>query len=177
MGVEVVMAFTIKATAISPKPFDIRKLEAEIGKALTEEGKRDAKTLSKTTEGWSSAPPMGYTIELKAKEASVWIGPWGTPELIDKWRRIDEGMEEHPIDSDTTMIFPWQGVGRSYTAKTTPKQFSSSSTSTKHGPIRRTKHIKAHYITPREWSKTLAEQRIEPFADSIQEAINRGLEE
>jgi len=88
MGVEVVMAFTVKATAISPKPFDIGKLEAEIGKALTEEGKRDAKTLGKTTEGWSSAPPMGYTIELRAKEASVWMVRYLMPALL-KYNLID----------------------------------------------------------------------------------------
>lgn len=169
------MAFTVKAYAISPKPFDVGKLEQEIGKALIKEGERDAKQLKKTTEGWSSAPPIDYTIELKANVAAVWIGPWGTDELIEKWRRIDEGVEEHPIDSQTTMVFPWQGRGVSYDAKTQPRQFSSRSSWTKKGPTRRTKHINAHYITAREWSKTLAEQRIGPFADDIQKAIDRGL--
>ena len=169
------MAFTVKAYAISPKPLDVGKLQKEIQAALDNEGRRDEKELAKTVDGWSSAPRMTHETEIKASMAAVWIGPSGTDEMVEKWRRIDEGVEEHPIDSQTMMVFPWQGRGMSYDAKTKPRQFSSGSSWTKKGPTRRTKHINAHYITAREWSKTLAEQRIGPFADDIQKAIDRGL--
>lgn len=170
------MAFTVKAYAIMPKPLDMGKMEQEIGRALIKEGERDAKTLRKTTDGWTTAPPIDYEIEISAKEASVWIGPWGTKDLVEKWRRIDEGLPEHSMDSATVMKFPWKGRGVSYDAKTTPREFSSKANYKKLGErYRRTRRIEAHYITPREWSKTLAEQRIGPFAADIQAAINRAL--
>ena len=170
-----IMAFTIKAQAISPKPFDVGKIQKEIQGALDSEGRRDQKEFAKTVEGWSSATRMTYETQIKADEASVWIGPSGSEEMVDKWRRIDEGTEPRSRTSATTMVFPFQGRGQSYIAKTKPRQFSSAGSWKKLGPITRTHNIHDHSIEAREWSKTLGEQRIKPFADDIQQAINRGL--
>ena len=169
------MAFTVKATAIIPIGFDTGKLEAEIGRALVKEGEYDAKVLGKTTSNWSSAPPMGYKIGFGSNNVWVWIGPWGTQDMVDKWRRIDEGTEERGWTSANTMVFPWQGYRNSYEAKTKPGSFSSSGPGRKLGTTRRTKTIRAHSIDAREWSKTLGEQRIGPFAENVQAAIARGL--
>ena len=169
------MAFTVKATAISPKPFNVGKMRRRIHKACEVEGFKDAKEFRKTTDGWSEAPPMGYEIEIKGDYLAVWIGPKGPQRLIDKWRRIDEGTPTRGWTSSTWMVFPFQGVGASYDAKTTPRKFSSKANWTKKGPIRKTKQIKAHSIEPRLWSETLANRRIKPFAESVQLAINRGL--
>ena len=151
------------------------KIQKEIQGALDSEGRRDQKEFAKTVEGWSSAPRMTYETQIKADEASVWIGPSGSEEMVDKWRRIDEGTEPRSWTSATTMVFPFQGRGQSYIAKTKPRQFSSAGSWKKLGPITRTHNIHDHSIEAREWSKTLGEQRIKPFADDIQQAINRGL--
>ena len=170
------MPFKITAYAISPKPFNVGRIRKNIRQVLRDEGTKDKVVLNKTIDGWDGEKPtMAYEAKVTAGDASVWIGPKGSQSAIEKWRRIDEGLPEHEIVSATTMIFPWQGVGSSYKAKTTPKKFSSGGPGTKHGTIRRTKHIKRHYITPREWSITLANQRIKPFADNIQAAINKAL--
>lgn len=170
------MAITVRVQAIVPKPFDVGKLRSELARALQEEGKRDRAEFNKTVEGWKGeTPTMAWETKINASEAWVWIGPKGSESSIEKWRRIDEGVEEHEINSQTWMIFNWQGRGISYDAKTTPRKFSSSGPGKKIGPVIKTKHIGAHYITAREWSQTLADQRAGPFANDIQAAINRGL--
>ena len=102
--------------------------------------------------------------------------PRGSGWPVTKWRQIDEGTDIHPIASNTWMKFPFQGVGRSYLAKTKPRQFSSSGPGEKKGPYTKTKLVQ-HSIEAREWSKTLAEERIGPFAEAIQDAVNRGMNE
>lgn len=170
------MPFTVKATAIVPKGFDAKEVEQEVFRALVKEGKKDKDEFRKTTEGWSSAPPMAYKPKISSKEASVWIGPFGTEDLVDKWVRIDEGTEPRDIISSTMMVFPFQGRGRSYNPKTRPGWIGSvPGAGQKFGPIRRTKHVKGHKIEPRYWSKTLAARRIGPFAANVQAAVNRGM--
>ena len=169
------MAFTVKATAIVPKGFDAGRIKREIEYVLEKEGIDDRAILAKTIDGWSSAPHMDYETKVTANEASVWIGPAGSQEMVDKWRRIDEGTPVRGWTSATTMVFPFQGVGASYDAKTSPRQFSSAAQWTKKGSIRRTKQIKAHSIEARLWSETLALKRIKPFASNVQAAIARGL--
>jgi hypothetical protein len=170
------MAFTVKATAIVPKGFDVGKIKGEIDAALEQEGVNDRAILNKTIEGWDGEKPtMAYETQIKSNEASVWIGPKGSESSVEKWRRIDEGTEERGWTSANTMVFPWQGYRNSYDAKTRPRQFSSGGPGTKHGTTRRTKTIKRHSIDAREWSKTLGEQRIKPFAENVQAAIDRGI--
>lgn len=168
------MAFTITAKAIVPKALDSQKVQLLVQKALHEEGRRDQQLLSKTTSGWSSAPPIRYRVGFSRSAAWVWIGPTGP--LIDKWIRIDEGTPSRGWTSANMMIFPFQGVGRSYIPKTRPLWLGSSGSGGKKlGPITRTKTIRAHSIEPRLWSKTLAAQRIGPFAASVQTAVNEGM--
>jgi len=169
------MAFTVKATAIVPKPMNVGKLKREIEYVLEYEGVNDRAILNKTISGWDgSKPTMGYKTGVTANTAWVWIGPDGGD--IEKWVRIDEGTPERDIISATTMVFPFQGRGKSYNPKTRPLWLGSQSgAGQKFGPIRRTKHVKAHSIEPRYWSKTLAAQRIGPFAENVQAAIARGL--
>jgi len=169
------MAFTIRAEAIVPEGFKVDKVNQEVQKVLDAEGKRDRATFNKTIEGWSTEKPtMVYETKITSKEASVWIGPKGSDWEITKWVQIDEGTEPHDITSTTWMRFPFQGVGISYDAKTKPRQFSSSGKGEKKGPYVKRKHV-WHSIEAREWSKTLAEQRIEPFADAVQDAVNKGM--
>lgn len=171
------MPFTLKATAISPKPFNVGRVKREIQYVLEQEGIDDRNTLKKTTEGWSSAPMMDYEYKVKGNEAYVWIGPAGSQDMIDKWRRLDEGTEEHPITPVNVpyLVFPYQGKGRSYIAKTKPRYFGQAGSGQKLGPITKRKHVLHPGNEPREWSKVLAERRIKPFAASVQAAINRGL--
>lgn len=172
------MAFTVRATAIVPKGFKPQKVQLFVKQALHEEGKRDQKELAKTTNGWSSAPHIRYNTSLKAKEASVWIGPSGSPELVEKWRRIDEGTRKHDISARRVprLVFPYQGKGRSHNPKTRQLWIGSvAGAGQKFGPIIRPKSVLHPGIAPRYWSKTMAAQRIGPFARNIQAAINRGM--
>lgn len=174
------MAFTVTAKAIVPKGFDTRKLRVEVGRALIDEGKRDRKEMEKTTghRTWSKAPPMGYLTGITLKSAWVWIGPIGNDELIEKWRRLDEGTKPHPIAARRapSLAFPFQGKGKSYNPKTRPLWFGSrSSAGQKFGPIIKPKMVNHPGNEPRYWSKTLAARRIKPFAHNVQAAINRGL--
>ena len=174
------MAITVRATAISPKPFNVGKIRSEISKVLVSEGKQDRQKLNKTVEGWKGeTPAMAYETKIDAKEASVWIGPKGSQSSVDKWRRIDEGWDGgYTIAARNApyLRFPWQGVKRSYDAKTTPGKFSSSGPGQKLGTMRSTKTVTHPGIyEPRLWSRTLAELRIGPFANDIQAAIDRGL--
>jgi hypothetical protein len=170
------MAFTVRAEAIVPEGFKVDKVRSEVSKVLIAEGKKDRATLNKTVEGWrSETPAMVYETKITAKEASVWIGPKGGAWSVQKWVQIDEGTEPHDIVSSTWMRFPYQGRGQSYLAKTKPRQFSSSGPGQKLGPYTKTKVVRGHSIEAREWSKTLAEKRIEPFADAVQDAVNKGM--
>lgn len=177
------MAFTIKATAISPKPFNVGKIRSNIAKVLIEEGKQDCAAFNKTIEGWSGEmPAFFYETQIKGSELSVWIGPKGSKSAVEKWRRIDEPGRavRHTISARNapTLRFPWQGPRKSYDAKTTPQQFSSSGPGQKLGRMVTPKTVDHPGIyEPRQWSITLANQRIGPFAAAIQDAINRGLEE
>jgi len=174
------MAFTVKATAISPKPFNVGNIRKNIRLVLREEGIKDSQQLRKTTEGWSSAPAMKYAMEITGDSASVWIGPTGTEELVEKWRRIDEPgrAQRHDITARNapTLKFPWQGPKRSYDAKTKPKHFGRAGSGQKLGKMITPKTVDHPGIyEPREWSITLANERIKPFADAVQEAINKAL--
>jgi hypothetical protein len=168
------MAFTVTAKAIVPKGFDAGKMKREIQSVLDKEGKRDRPEFAKTTQGWSSAPAMGYETGITSSEAYVWIGPKSGD--IEKWVRIDEGTPSRNIASANKMVFPFQGRGKSYIPKTRPLWMGSSgSGGQKLGPIVRTNLVKGHSIEARLWSKTLAAQRIGPFASNIQAAVARGL--
>jgi len=172
------MAFTIKATAIVPKGFDVGKIRDEIAKVLADEGEKDKAMFNKTIDGWGGEKPtMAYETKIKSNEASVWIGPKGSESSIEKWRRLDEGTEEHDISAVNAprLAFPYQGKGKSYLPKTKPRQFSSSGPGRKLGPIVKPKSVRHPGNEPREWSKTLGEQRIGPFAENVQAAIARGL--
>jgi hypothetical protein len=169
------MAVVFKAEAIVPKGFDVGRIKREIEYVLEAEGIDDRHELAKTTEGWSSAPHMDYETKVKANEAWVWIGPVGSQELVDKWRRIDEGTAARGWSSTSVMVFPFQGVGQSYDAKTRPGHFGRAGTGEKKGPIRRTRRIRSHSIEARQWSQILGKKRIKPFAANIQAAIDRGL--
>jgi hypothetical protein len=174
------MAFTVKATAIVPKPLNEGKIRSEIAKVLMEEGKNDRAQFNKTVSGWSGEmPAMIYKVEIKAGSASVWIGPSGPQSSVDKWTRIDEGWEGgYTIAARNApyLRFRWQGPKKSYNAKTTPGKFSSSGPGQKLGPVRSMKQVTHPGIyEPRGWSRTLGQQRIGPFAANIQAAIARGL--
>ena len=174
------MAFTVKATAISPKPFNVGGARRRIRKACELEGFKDAQELRKTTEGWDEPTPIGYEIEIKADYVAVWAGPKGPERLVEKWRRIDEPgrAERHPIVARNapTLRFPWKGPRQSYDAKTKPGHFGRAGTGKKLGSIIRPKAVNHPGIyEPRRWSETLANRRIKPFADNIQNAINLGL--
>ena len=169
------MAFTVKATAIVPKGFDVGRIKRELEYVLEKEGIDDRAIFNKTISGWDGTKPtMGYKTGVTANAAWVWIGPDGGD--IEKWQRIDEGTPERDIISSTTMVFPFQGRGQSYNPKTRATWLGSTpGAGQKFGPIRRTKHVKGHSIEARLWSKTLAAQRIGPFASNVQAAIARGL--
>ena len=175
------MAFTVKAYAISPKPFNVGRIRKNIRQVLRDEGTKDKVTLNKTIDGWDGEKPtMAYEAKITAGDAFVWIGPKGSQSAIEKWRRIDEPgrAKRHPISARRApyLRFPWQGLRSSYDAKTTPRKFSSSGPGKKLGTTRQVKTVDHPGIyEPREWSITLANQRIKPFAEAVQAAINKAL--
>ncbi len=175
------MPFTIRAQAIIPGALKVNKVRAEVRKALTAEGKHDAKILSKTVSSWRGEKPDLTAFHVgwagSKGEAFVWIGPTGSDSAIAKWIRLDEGSPAHGITARNApfMQFPFQGAGSSYTAATRPRWFGSGQ-SRKHGPIVKRKHVSHPGNEPREWSIVLGKQRIGPFANNIQAAVNRGLE-
>lgn len=168
------MAFTVRATAIVPKGFKVENVRREVAKALIDEGKRDRGEFNKTVQAWTRAPSMHYETKITDKEASVWIGPKGA--LAERWSWIDEGTGPRSWTSAKQMVFPFQGRGKSYNPKTRSLWLGSvSGAGQKFGDITRTHTIKNHSIEPRYWSRTLAAQRIGPFARNVQDAINRGM--
>jgi hypothetical protein len=172
------MAFTVRATAIVPKGFKVPKIQREVQIALDKEGKNDKKEFDKTINWSGEKPKMAYETKITSKEASVWIGPKGAETAIEKWRRLDEGSPAHDISARRapTLVFPWQGKGRSYNPKTRPTWMGSNrGAGQKFGPIRRPKLVNHPGNEPRYWSRTLAAQRIGPFAQAVQEAINKGM--
>lgn len=174
------MALSVTAKAIVPKPFNVGKIRSEIAKALQDEGKHDREIFNKTVEAWTGATPtMAYRVKIEAQRAWVWIGPLGSDEGVEKWIRLDEGAEPHPIVARRApkLVFPWQGPGRSYNPKTRPTWLGSRvGAGQKYGPIRKVTSVNHPGHEARYWSLTLLQQRIVPFAENIQAAINRGLE-
>lgn len=173
------MAFAVRATAIVPKGFDVGKVRSNIAKVLIDEGKKDRGEFNKTVEGWSDVTPaMVYRTGIDTREAYVWIGPSGSDAAVDKWIRLDEGTEPHPIAARNapTLAFPFQGRGRSYNPKTRPLWMGSiRGAGQKFGPVIRPLAVNHPGNAPRYWSKTLAAQRIGPFAENIQDAVDRGM--
>ena len=173
------MALRVTAKAIVPKGFNVGNVRKEIANALIAEGKHDREIFNKTVQAWSGVQPsMAYRTKIEATRAWVWIGPQGSDEGIEKWVRLDEGTEPHPITPRRApkLRFPFQGVGRSYNPKTRPGWLGSrSGAGQKLGPIVSRDFVNHPGHEPRYWSITLLQQRIVPFAENIQAAVDRGL--
>lgn len=172
------MAFAVTATAIVPKGFKVDNVRREIAKVLIDEGKRDRAEFNKTVEAWTRAPAMVYETKITGQVAQVWIGPKGSAEMVQRWIWLDEGTEPHTIAARNapTLRFPFQGKGKSYNPKTRPLWLGSvSGAGQKFGPVITPKAVGHTGNEPRYWSKTLAAQRIGPFAANIQAAVNRGM--
>lgn len=135
---------------------------------------------AQTTSAWTGPkPPMG--TETDVKKGQVWSGPEGQrgEQAVEKWVGLDDGIPAHnkPIVPRTKpfMVFPFQGVGHSYTAGTKIRQFWSGPHA-KLGPYVYRKIIPHHPGTaPREWSKEMADQMKGPFQVDVQDAIDRGI--
>lgn len=173
------MAFSIVVEAIIPKALNVKAVRREIKVALEEEGKELKKWFEQTTATWTGEKPnFEWRRGITSSEAWVWCGPKGGNTAIEKWRRLDEGTEPHPITPKNApaLRFPWQGPKRSYHAKTTPGHLVSHPGGTKLGPMRSFKAVSHPGTEARRWSQALGDQEIGPFRDLIQAAIDRGLE-
>ena len=167
----------IRIEPIYATPLEVDKAIAEIGKALDETGKHMAARFTTTTAAWQGiAPEMKSEVEMGG-EAAVWAGPDGSDEAIDKWKRLDEGVEPRVIAAKhgRYMKFLWQGPGQSYTASTKVRQFWSGRRE-KHGDNWYPKVVHHPGHEAREWSDEMIKQELEPFAKRVQAAIDNALD-
>jgi hypothetical protein len=171
-------AAQMKAGSIRIEPIlatllPVDKIVAEVQGALEETGKKMQEKFARTTSAWNEPTSMGYEVG----DGEVWSGPSDNEEMNKKWQRLDDGVEPHTIVPSTgnLMIFPFQGVNRSYTPSTRVRQFASGRRA-KHGPLVKRRIIKMHPgHAPREWSDEMIQQELEPFARRVQAAVDKGL--
>lgn len=174
------MALVVKVIPIKAELFDSAKVMKNIEGALDKAGKRMVTRFKKTTEGWKhGAPDFKHEVEM-GKDASVWAGPVGSDDMVEKWARLDNGADPHPIDAKNApyMVFPFQGPGRSYSSSTQPRIFRSKGWE-KVGPVLHTKHVEHPGFVAREWSQAQVEIETDSpnsdFMKDLQAAIDEGL--
>ncbi|RPJ40147.1 MAG: hypothetical protein EHM35_00650 [Planctomycetaceae bacterium] len=170
------MGFTIRVQAIKAKALNVKAVQREVQKALEETGKILQKEFGKTTESWQGAKPtFQVTTGGMASRAFVHCFPGGDEEGVEKWVRLDEGTEHnYPIAARKAPMLVYQSE---FSPKTTPGSLSSKGGG-KSGPYdRRRKQVIHPGVDPRNWSQTLGEQEEDAFADRIQAAVEKGLEE
>ena len=168
----------IRIIPIKAKLFDLGKVRGELLHALVDEGKVMKARFEATTATWSGdTPRMVADVKMEARRAEVWAGPTGDAEAVEKWRRLDEGTDEHPITPRNApyLRFPFQGRGQSYTRKTQRRWLGSRDGGQKLGPIRCFQAVTHPGNDPNEWSEQLLDEEEGPFTQAVQRAVDRAL--
>ncbi len=181
------MGFQISVKAIPAKTLNFKAVRREVQKALEETGKVLQKEFAKTTSEWKGDKPTfavttGGVATSGGGRAFVRCYPSGDPNGVIKWVRLDEGTKhDYPITphGNYPLRFLWQGRGRSYSARTRPRQLGSGFGSGEKMGTERKEWVGVTHpgVDPREWSIVLGEQEIGPFAARIWAAVKKGLEE
>ena len=180
------MGFQISVKAIPAKALNVRAVRREVQKALEETGVILQKEFGKTTSEWEGDKPRfavttGAISTTGGGPAFVRCYPAGDKNGVEKWVRLDEGTEPHvikPRGRGYPLRFPWQGRGRSYSARTKQGYLASNfGTGERLGDEYKPWSVSHPGTDPRFWSRTLAEQEIRAFAQRVREAVQRGLAE
>lgn len=166
----------VRAEPIYATLLPVAEVQKAIHDALDETGKKMDEKFGKTTSAWAGIKPkMGHEVEIDG-EAAVSSGPRGTEDENAKWIRLDVGVGRRDIVArrGPYMKFLWQGRGRSYTASTSVRSFSSRQR-VKHGKWRKTPIVDHPGHEAREWSDEMANQEAGPMGQRIQKAIDGAL--
>lgn len=164
----------IRVLPIKAEVFDVEKVRKGLEAALVKSGKRMTERFNRTVQEWKAPAKMGYEVEMGDHGAIVWSGP--TTE-IENWARLDDGSPPHDIvpKNGPYLIFPFQGVGRSYASSTKPRIFGSMRWA-KFGPITRFTHVSHPGHEPRGWSIDNANLEMDVLPGEVQDAIDKGME-
>lgn len=167
------MTLTIKIEAIVPEAFNADAVRGAVEQALRETGKKLKAEFAKTTESWTGDRP-DFEVEIGAEAASAYVecypsGGWGRV----KWRMLDEGTREHPIVPRRARVLRYQ---REFTPKTIPRRLTSRPGGKSGAYVTRLAVLHPGNA-PREWSRTLGEQEIKPFAERVVAAMKKALKE
>lgn len=150
---------------LKPKKLKIKDVRLNILNALRAEGRVVKKELEKTTATWKGAKPtFEIAIGLTGQDATVLIGPGGSPKGAQKWVWLDEGTRPHIIRAKNVPNLSFQ-VGK-FKPKTKVKTFSSSP-GTIGGTFVSKKQVSHPGTEARQWSDEIVKRRKKKFTGSM----------
>ena len=161
------------AKAIKPPKLKIDEVRLAILNALKKEGRLEAKKLQETTQHWKGAKPtFDFTVSLAGgKEALLLTGVSGDTEGAQKWIWLNYGTKRHVITARRAPFLQFRVGGR---AGSTPRSWSTSAAVPGTEP-RRARRVMHPGTKAREWTILLYEERWQPFAKAVNDALEQGM--
>jgi hypothetical protein len=154
---------------IKPKTPNVKLAMDIVIAAIEKETALHRRTLGKTTTGWTSQPRMETDSRYEGDDYVATTAPSGDKKAVDRWKWTDQGTKAHTIRARRAPMLRFK---RGYKPRTRPGSFSSGQ-SKRFGPTVVTPAVRHPGTKARNWSGDLTKKRKQPFAQSMQKAMQR----